>query len=122
MSLTCRGLRGATTIKENTREAILEATTELLNNLIDANNLDKNDVAATFFTTTSDVNAEFPAVAARQMGWANVPLINSHEMDVPGSLPMCIRIMLLVNTNKKPEEMNHAYLREATNLRPDITG
>ena len=122
MALICRGLRGATTVTENTREAILDATHELLNDLLDTNNINKNDIAATFFTTTSDVNAEFPAVAAREMGWTHVPLLNSHEMIVPGMLPMCIRVLVLVNTEKQPEEMNHSYLRDATHLRPDITG
>ena len=122
MALICRGLRGATTVKENTRDAILDATHELLNHLLNSNDLNKNDIAATFFPTTSDVNAEFPAVAAREMGWTHVPLLNSHEMNVPGMLPMCIRVLVLVNTEKQPEEMNHSYLRDASHLRPDITG
>mgnify|MGYP001243587050 FL=1 len=122
MTVVCRGLRGATTVSENTKESIIEATTELLNSLVEANSLKKEDLAASFFTTTMDLNSEFPAVAARQIGWGSVPLMNSHEMNVPGSLQKCIRVMLLVNTSKGPEEMNHLYLRGAKVLRPDITG
>ena len=122
VTVVCRGLRGATTASENTKKSIIEATTELLNSLIEANNLKKEDLAASLFTTTTDLNSEFPAVAARQIGWGNVPLMNSHEMNVPGSLRNCIRVMILVNTSKSPEEMNHLYLRGAKVLRPDITG
>ena len=122
MTVVCRGLRGATTASENTKESIIEATTELLNSLVKANSLKTEDLAASFFTTTTDLNSEFPAVAARQIGWGSVPLMNSHEMNVPGSLQKCIRVMILVNTSKGPEEMNHLYLRGAKVLRPDITG
>ena len=117
MTLVCRGLRGATTASENSKEAILEATRELLTELQKSNSFKLDDIAATFFTTTQDLNAEFPAVAARQMGWEDVPLICGHEMNIPDSLPMCIRVMMLINTNKKPQEMAHLYLREAKNLR-----
>ncbi len=117
MTLVSRGLRGATTASENTKEAILEATTELLTELQRANSFELDDIAATFFTTTNDLNSAFPAAAARQMGWENVPLICGHEMNVPDSLPMCIRVMLLINTDKRPQDMAHLYLREAKNLR-----
>ena len=122
MTVVCRGLRGATTASENTKESIIEATTELLNSWVKANSLKTEDLAASFFTTTTDLNSEFPAVAARQIGWGSVPLMNSHEMNVPGSLQKCIRVMILVNTSNGPEEMNHLYLRVAKVLRPDITG
>lgn len=117
MSVVCRGVRGATTTTTNTRGAILEATTELLEHLLIANDLDHSVVAAAFFTTTRDLNAEFPAVAARQMGWADVALLDSHEMDVPGALPFCIRVLLLINTEKEPYEIVNVYLRDAVNLR-----
>ena len=117
MAMLCRGLRGATTAHDNTKEAVLEATTELLEHLVAANDIKSNDLAATFFTTSPDLNAEFPAVAARQMGWNYVPLMCGHEMNVPTGLPLCIRVMLLVNTEKGPEEMAHVYLRDAKNLR-----
>jgi chorismate mutase len=117
MALVCRGLRGATTARDNTKEAILEATHELLERLVEANELKTEDLAATFFTTSQDLNAEFPAVAARQMGWEYVPLICGHEMRVPDGLPLCIRVMILVNTEKRPEEMAHVYLHGAKDLR-----
>ena len=117
MALVCRGLRGATTATDNTREAVLEATRELLERLVEANDLKPDDLAATFFTTSPDLNAEYPAVAARQMGWDHVPLICGHEMNVPTGLAMCIRVMILANTEKRPEEMAHVYLRDAKDLR-----
>ena len=117
MTLMCRGLRGATTADGNTKEAVLEATHELLQHLVDSNKFSKEDVAATFFTTSPDLNAEFPAVAARQMGWEHVPLMCGHEMTVPDGLRLCIRVMILINTEKTPQEMKHGYLRGAINLR-----
>ena len=117
MSLACRGVRGATTARANTKEAILEATKELLERLMEANNLEKESVVAAFFTTTRDLNAEFPAVAARQMGWTDVALMDGHEMDVPDALPCCIRALLLVNTERQAHEVVNVYLRDAVNLR-----
>lgn len=119
MSMRCRGIRGAITVETNTPEAILAAATELLTELMRANDLRVDDVASAFFTTTRDLNAEFPAVAANRMGWAHVALLCGHEMDVPGSLPMCLRILLHVNTEKEPHELAHVYLRGAQVLRPD---
>ena len=115
-----RGVRGATTVKANTREAILEATAELLQAMAEANGLDSEDVASAFFTSSPDLNAEFPALAARQMGWTNVALLCGHEMQVPGSLLMCLRILLHVNTEKKASEIVHVYLHGARVLRPDF--
>ncbi len=115
-----RGVRGATTVKANTREAILEATTELLQAMAEANGLDSEDVASAFFTSSSDINAEFPALAARQMGWTDVALLCGHEMQVPGSLLMCLRILLHVNTEKKASDIVHVYLHGARALRPDF--
>ena len=112
-----RGIRGATTAAENTKEAILEATTELIRSLVEANGIDLDDVAATLITTTRDLNAEFPALAARRMGWTNAALLCGHEMQVPDALPNCIRILMLVNTDKGPQDLAHVYLREAENLR-----
>ena len=117
--MRCRGIRGATTVHENTPEAILEATSELLAELMRANGFQAGDVASAFFTTTRDLNAEFPAVAANWMGWTDVALLCGHEMDVPGSLAMCLRVLLHVNTDKQPRELQHIYLRGATVLRPD---
>ena len=115
-----RGIRGATTVTSNTRDEILAATKELLTAIIDVNGIHADDVASAWFTTTLDVTAEFPAVAARQMGWTAVPLMCSHEMGVAGSLPLCVRILLHVNTEKSPHEVSHVYLRGATALRPDL--
>jgi chorismate mutase len=113
-----RGIRGATTVDANTREAILQATTELLSALIEANGIESEDVASAFFTTTSDLTAEFPAVAARyKFGWSDVALMCGHEMNVPGSLPMCLRILLHVNTDRPQSEVKFVYLRGAKALR-----
>ena len=117
MTLVCRGIRGATTVTENTRDAILSSTTELLRHLAHENTIQPDDLAAAIFTTTRDLNAAFPAEAARKMGWTDVALLDSHEMDVPNGLPNCIRVLLLVNTIKSPRELVHVYLREAKNLR-----
>ncbi len=115
-----RGVRGATTVSKNTREEILEATRELLTEMIEANGIEPEDVASAWFTTTPDVNAEFPAVAARQMGWTFVPLMCGHEMSVPGSLPLCLRILLHLNTDKGTHDINHVFIRGARALRPDL--
>ena len=112
-----RGIRGATTAHSNTKEAILEATKELLDSLIKANDIDQDDVAAAIFTTTQDLNAEFPAVAARQMGWNHVALMCGHEMAVPDAQTQCIRALILINTDKSPQELSNIYLRGAANLK-----
>ena len=112
-----RGLRGATTADANTKEAMLSATSEMLAELVSLNDLDLDDVAAAFFTTTRDLNAEFPAVAARQFGWTQVALMCGHEMEVPDAQPMCIRVLVLVNTDKTPNQLENVYLRGAVNLR-----
>ena len=116
MSLV-RGIRGATTSTKNTKDAIVKATTELIEQLVEANKIATNEIAAAIFTTTHDLNAEFPAVAARMIGWNDVALMCSHEMQVPDGLPNCIRILMLVNTEKEPKELIHVYLRGAKNLR-----
>ena len=113
----CRGVRGATTVKSNSGAEILEATSELLLKLVEANGMNVEEVACVIFTTTSDLNAEFPALAARQLGWKDIALLCSHEMQVPGSVPYCIRVLLLYNTDKKASELVHVYLKEAVNLR-----
>ena len=112
-----RGIRGATTASVNTNEAIVEASTELLVKLVETIGLRLEDLAAVFFTTTQDLNAEFPAQAARKLGWEYVALMDGHEMAVPGSLSRCIRVLLLVNTDKSPSEISNVYLRGAVNLR-----
>ena len=121
MGMRCRGVRGAITVDANTPERILEATTELLQEIMRANDLRVEDVASAFFTTTRDLNAEFPAVAANRLGFTEIALLCGHEMDVPGSLPMCLRVLLHVNTEKGPNELVHPYLRGAKVIRPDRT-
>ena len=117
-----RGVRGASTVPENTRETIMDATEELLNEMVSANDIAPENIAAVYFTLTSDLNAEFPAVAARErLGWRLVPLINSIEIDRPGSMPRCVRVLLFLNTDKSQEEIKHIYLRDAVVLRADIT-
>ena len=121
MGMRCRGIRGATTVEANEGEEILEATTELLTEMLRANGLQVGDVASAFFTTTRDLNAEFPAVAARdRLGWNHVALLCAHEMDVPGSMQRCLRILLHVNTEREAHELQHVYLRGARKLRPDL--
>ena len=117
MSMRCRGIRGATTVDSNTPEAILAATTELLIELMRANDIDVADVASAMFTTTRDLNAEFPAVAARQLGWTEVALMCGHEMSVPDATPRVIRTLVLVNTDKTQSEIVNVYLRDAKSLR-----
>ena len=119
--MRCRGVRGATTAEANTREAILEATRQLLALLIRQNDIRQEDVASAIFTTTTDLDAEFPALAARQLGWLNVALMCGHELDVPGSLRHCIRILLHWNTDVAAEDVVHVYIKEAAKLRPDIS-
>ena len=116
-----RGVRGATTAEANTREAILAATRELLCLMIEANHIQPEDVASAIFTTTIDLNADYPALAARALGWHDVALLCMHEMNVPHGLPQCIRILLHWNTQVSAREVKHVYIKNAINLRPDRT-
>lgn len=117
-----RGIRGATTVKRNDEAEILEATAELLHQMIQANQLRPESIASVFITMTTDLDAAFPARAVRQLaGWEYVPLMCSTEIPVKGSLPRCIRLMIQVNTDKAQHEMVHVYLNEAKSLRPDLS-
>lgn len=118
-SWACRGIRGATTAIANTAEDILEATDELMRTVIALNELDPADVASVIFTTTPDLTATFPALAARDIGWTEVPLMCAHEMAVPGSLQKCVRVMIHVNTIRTAAEIRHVYLKDARELRPE---
>ncbi|PZR99319.1 MAG: chorismate mutase [Candidatus Chloroheliales bacterium] len=121
--MKCRGIRGATTVEANTKAEIVLATQELLRLLVEANQFELDDLAAAIFTTTPDLNAEFPAWAARQMGWTEAALMCGHEMNVPGALQKCIRVLLLVNTDKQMSEIQHVYIKGAKDLRklpPDL--
>lgn len=117
----CRGIRGATTVESNDREEIFSATTELLQLMIRRNDIQKEDIASAIFTATGDLDADFPAVAARQIGWNEVALMCMREIPVPGSLPLCIRVLLHVNTDRGSAEIRHVYLRNAINLRPTLS-
>ena len=120
LPVRCRGVRGATTADANTREDILAAARQLLALMIRLNGIDKTDVASAVFTTTRDLDAEFPALAARQLGWLEVPLICTHEISVPGSLPRCVRILVHWNTPKPQDAIHHVYIKDAVRLRPDL--
>ena len=121
MNKVCRGVRGATTADSNTREDILQATTQLLALMIRKNDIKSTDIASAIFTTTPDLNAAFPALAARQLGWLDVPLLCTHEIDVPDSLRMCIRVLIHWNTDKSQSEIDHIYVKDAVALRPDLS-
>jgi tryptophan synthase alpha chain len=115
----CRGIRGATTIESNTAEDIQEATTDLLEAMIRLNDIAAEDVVSAIFTTTPGITAAFPALAARELGWTEVPLLCAHEMNVPGALSGVVRILLHINTRRSPSEIRHVYLRESRALRPE---
>ncbi|TMC06847.1 MAG: chorismate mutase [Chloroflexi bacterium] len=119
-----RGIRGATTAAANEAGAIVEATYELLDELTRRNQLEVDEIAFAYFTTTPDLNAEFPALAARRLGWVDVPLLCGHDMAVPQpnprSVAMCVRVVLLYNTERTQREMQHAYLRGARAIKQDL--
>ena len=117
--IACRGVRGATTVTENDALEILAATRQLLAMMIRLNGIEPEDVASAIFTTTTDLNAVFPATAARQLGWMTVPLLCGHEMEVPNSLGKVVRILLHWNTDRTQAQIHNVYLKEAVQLRPD---
>jgi chorismate mutase len=116
----CRGIRGATTVAQNDANAIIAATRELLEAIIAANGVRPEDVASAVFSVTPDLNATFPAQAARDLGWTHVALFCCQEVAVPDSLPSCIRVLIHWNTPRLQHEINHVYLGEAKKLRPDL--
>jgi chorismate mutase len=118
--MAVRGIRGATTTEHNTAEQILAATRELLTEMQATNGFEAEDLASAYFTVTADLDAAFPAKAARQLGWQHVPLLDAVEIPVPDSLPRCIRVLLLWNTTLSQEAIKHVYLQEARRLRPDL--
>ena len=115
-----RGIRGATTVEHNDAGEIREATKELLIKILEENQLTTEDLISAVFTLSSDLNADFPASSAREIGWQLVPLLCATEIPVPGSLPRCIRVLLHVNTERSQKEIRHIFLREAVNLRKDL--
>ena len=115
-----RGIRGATTVEENTASAIAEAVGELLDEIEAYNQLDPKEIVCVFFTATADLDAMFPAAVTRNRpGWDNVPLLDLQQMPVKDSLPRCIRILIQFNTNLPQSAIVHCYLRQAQSLRPD---
>jgi len=122
--LSVRGIRGATTAEANTAEAITDATEELLRELVRLNDLDVAEICFAYLTTTHDLTAEFPAFAARRIGWTEVPLLCGHDMDVqvpnPRGVPMCVRVLLLYNTPLPQSAMRFAYLRGAQAIKADL--
>jgi len=119
--MCCRGVRGATIADSNSRDDILSAARQLLALMIRQNDIAPEDVASAVFTTTPDLTAEFPALAARQLGWLEVPLLCCHELGVPGALEQCVRILVHWNTEKKQQDIRHVYVKGAERLRPDLT-
>lgn len=120
--MSVRGVRGATVAKENTSQAILEATQELLLAMLEANpSLATEDLASAFFTVTDDLDANYPALAARGIGWQYVPMLCAREIPVPTGVPRVIRVLLNWNTNHSQTEIRHIYLHEAARLRPDLS-
>lgn len=118
----CRGIRGATTVTHDDADEILAATKEMLEEILRQNDItDFETISSIQFSLTTDLNSVFPAVAARQLGMADVPLICYHEIPVPGSLQKVVRALLHVNTTKSQKEIKHIYLREAVKLRPDLS-
>ena len=118
--MAVRGLRGATTVETNSKEEIISRTKEMLEVLIEKNLIKQADIISAIFSVTEDLDAEFPAAAARQIGWKYTPLLCTREIPVTGSLPLCIRVLIHVNSDISQEEMVHVYMREAKKLRPDL--
>lgn len=117
--IVARGIRGATTAAANTAEDILEATQELVTVLIALNDIASEDIVSAIFTTSPDLTAMFPALAARTFGWTEVPMMCAHEMNVPGALEKAVRVLVTVNTTKASAEIRHVYLKGAKQLRPE---
>jgi chorismate mutase len=115
-----RGVRGAITVERDDAALLLDATERLLREIVAENAIRSDDVASALFTLTPDLVSQFPAMAARRMGWTRVPLLNFTEIAVPGGLPRCIRVLLHVNTEKRQDEIVHVYLDGARVLRPDL--
>lgn len=116
----CRGVRGATTTSANQREEILSAARELLEQIVEANDMEPADIASILFTMTPDLDAEYPALAARQMGWTNVPLLCAQEIARPDGLSQTIRVLIHWNTTLSQTEIHHVYINGAEVLRPDF--
>jgi chorismate mutase len=119
-AMKVRGVRGAVTVAADNPEAIHAATHELLGEIVLRNGIDIEDIASVMFTLTPDICAAFPALAARDMGWTHVPMLHAVEVDVPGAIARCVRVLMHVNTLRSMSDIEHVYLREAEKLRPDL--
>lgn len=118
--MQCRGIRGAIAVPANNKKSILAATKKLLSKMVKANEIETEDIAAILFTTTPDLDAEFPAAATRELGWpSNLALLCGHEINVPGALPRCLRVLMIVNTEKGSGEIAHVYIGEAKKLKDE---
>jgi chorismate mutase len=119
--MTVRGVRGATTIVEDREELIILETAKLVKKMTEVNEIPAEDIVSVILSATRDIKSAFPAKAVRSIeGWKYVPVMSTHEMDVPGSLPLCIRVMMHVNSSKTQKQIEHIYLNEAIKLRPDL--
>jgi len=119
--MSVRAIRGATTVENNCYDEIINETKELLVKIVEENAIDKEDIISIIFSVTKDLDAAFPAVAARELGWTSIALMCTNEIDVPGSLKKCIRVLMHINTEKRNEDLRHIYLKGAKVLRPDLT-
>ena len=122
MPTTVRALRGATTVDEDTEEHIFERVIALLEELFERNDIDKDDLISIVFTATDDIHSVFPATAARKFGLGDVPLLCARELDIVDSQPMCIRLLIHLNTSRSRDELRHVYLERASTLRDDLPG
>ena len=120
--MTCRGIRGATSVEDNSDRAIIAATRTLLEEMVSTNGIATEDVVSVIFTATSDLNTAYPAHAARDMGWTDTPLLCAQEINVKDSLPRCVRVLILWNTDRSIDQLKHVYLGSAAELRPDLAG
>jgi len=120
MIILLRGIRGAITVDENDSVEIVEKVAELLSTMVQANKIEIEDMGAVIFSSTPDVNSAFPAIAARNLGWTEVPLFGTQEIDSPNGVPRCIRVLILLNTDLPQKAIKHIYLRGAVVLRQDI--
>ena len=120
--MTVRGIRGAITVARDERGLVLDATERMLRTIVERNGFVPEDVASALFTVTPDLVSEFPAAAARRIGWTLVPLLNFTEIGVLGRLERCIRVLIHINTELRQDEIQHVYLEGATVLRPDLAG
>ncbi len=115
-----RGIRGATTVVQDSADEILERTAELLQAIAEANQVEPDDMASICFTLSPDLHATFPAEAARRIGWQYVPVICMRELDVPHGLPKTVRVLMHAETDRRPQDVQHVYLRGAVVLREDL--